>query len=260
MTVASGTALGSSSSIPKKAANFGQRCRHRVGSPLATLKAWLAAFGSRAAQTAAAATCSAVRDVLERAVAALAAREPEREAQLLRDRRVDRDGHHEVHRVPDGEAGDEGRDEVRPGPGPTALLLAQQVLLVVVEVRRQVPRVVFPHRGPARPPLHAVHLGAGHQDDALERGRGARDGVDDVRQHGLVRADLVAPVRLPLVGRVEHMRDVRERSQLAFAIARVEEVDREGLLAAGRHASRARHAQDGEVPPAGRGVASSLRR
>ena len=112
MTVANRTALGSSSSIPKSLANFGQRCRHRVGSPLATLKAWLAAFGSARRPDRRSGHLLGIRDVLERAIGALAAREPEREAQLLRDRREHRYGHHEVHRVPDGEAGDEGRSEV----------------------------------------------------------------------------------------------------------------------------------------------------
>jgi hypothetical protein len=37
--------------MPKKSANFGQRCCQRMRSPLVMLKAWFAHFGSVAIQT-----------------------------------------------------------------------------------------------------------------------------------------------------------------------------------------------------------------
>ena len=122
---------------------------------------------------------------------------------------------------------DEARAQRRPSPRLAALALAEEVFLVVIEVRRQVPGVRLLRGRLVRPEVAAVRLGAFHQADVPEPRRGLLDHLDEVAQHRRVDPCLLRLGRLLLVGRIEDVGDVVQPDELRPAVARIEQVDRQ---------------------------------
>src|SRR6202048_4243482 len=90
---------------------------------------------------------SGVRALIERGIRAWLARKAERQPQRLADVGIDSDRQSQVHRSSRGETADRVRTPDRPRPALSLLEFFEKVLRVVIEIWRQVPRIIFPGRG-----------------------------------------------------------------------------------------------------------------
>ena len=102
----------------------------------------------------------------------------ERKSKLTAKRRIGADHRDGIAGALRREIVDEGRARGRPGPRFPARALGEQVLLVVVEIRKVRTRVVLARRRAERPEVHAVIFRALHQMNVLEAARDRLDCVD----------------------------------------------------------------------------------
>src|SRR6202041_4113214 len=101
----------------------------------------------------------------------------------------------QVHRSSRGESADRGWTPDRPWPAFSFLEFFEKVLLVVIEIRRHVPRIVFFCRSLVGAEVISVPPGALREVDVLERGRSRLDGLDQVEEHVGVRRYRLAGIR-----------------------------------------------------------------
>src|SRR5258706_7428895 len=153
---------GGASSIPKKLANLGHRFCHLIRSLLVMLKAWFAHFGSVAIHSTA--------FLVECGIGSRLARKAERQPQCLADVRIDSDRQSQVHRSSRGESADRVRTPDRPRPALSFLELFEKVLLIVIEIRRHVPRIVLLGRSLVGTEVVSVPPGALREMNMLEQG------------------------------------------------------------------------------------------
>src|SRR5262249_51095260 len=107
--------------------------------------------------------------------------------------------------------------------------LLQEVLLVVVEVRRHVPRIGLLGRRLVRPELAAIGLDPFDQTNVLQAGRSGFDRRYQIPQHRSVNRGLLAFPGALLIRGVEQVGDLTEPSKLVLAVRRVEQVYRQEL-------------------------------
>src|SRR5580693_6460069 len=103
---------------------------------------------------------SGVRCLVERGIGSGFAWKAERQPQCLADVRVDSDRQGQVHRTSRGESAHRVRTPNRPRPALAFLEFFEKVLLVVIEIRRHVPRIVLLGRSLVRTQVVSVPPGA----------------------------------------------------------------------------------------------------
>ena len=134
-----------------------------------------------------------VRDLEQRGPRAGLAGEVEGQAQLPAYRGVAAERRDHVAGAPTGHVEDEARQARGPRPISAPPAFGHQVLLVVVEVGRHVPRVALARRRAVGPDVHAVPLGAVHEVEVGEARQGGLRHVQQVAQHGKVRRHVLHP-------------------------------------------------------------------
>src|ERR1700737_2245477 len=112
---------------------------------------------------------SGIRTLVERGIGPRLARKAERQPQCLADVRIDSDRQGQVHRSSRGESADRVRTPDRPRPALSFLEFFEEVLLVVIEIWRHVPRIVFPGRSLVGTKVVSVPPGALREMNMLER-------------------------------------------------------------------------------------------
>src|SRR5467141_3403078 len=113
---------------------------------------------------------SGVRTLVERGICAWLARKAERQPQRLADVRIDSDRQSQVHRSARRESADRVRTPDRPRPALSFLEFFEKVLLVVIEIRWHVPRIVLLGRSLIGTEVISVPPGALREMDMLKRG------------------------------------------------------------------------------------------
>src|SRR6266851_3998904 len=97
------------------------------------------------------------------------ARKAERQPQCLADVRIDGDRQGQVHRSSRGEPANRVRTPDRPGPALAFLEFFKKVLLIVIEIRRHMPRIVFLGRSLVGTEMTSVPPGALREMNMIER-------------------------------------------------------------------------------------------
>src|SRR6202040_3932516 len=126
---------------------------------------------------------SGIRTLVERGIGPWLSGKAKRQSQHLADVRINSDRQGQVHRSSRGESADRVRTPYRPCPALSFLEFFEKVLLVVIEIRRHVPRIVLPGRSLVGTEVVSVPPGALREVDVLERGGGGLDGLYAVDEH-----------------------------------------------------------------------------
>src|ERR1700719_4558169 len=125
---------------------------------------------------------SCIRALVQRGISSVLAWKAERQSQCLTDIRINSDRQSQVHRSSRGETADRVRTADRPRPALSFLEFFEKILLVVIEIRWHVPRIVLLGRSLVGTQVVSVPPGALREVDMLERGRGGLDGLYEVEE------------------------------------------------------------------------------
>jgi hypothetical protein len=109
------------------------------------------------------------------------------------------------------------------------LLAPEEILLIIVEVRRHQARIVLAGRRLERPEVGAIRLTALIEGHVAQSRRRRLDHLDEVLQNRHVHSGPLGRTRFLDVGREDEVRHVAEPTELALDILPIEQVDRNAL-------------------------------
>src|ERR1700722_15922384 len=159
-------------------------------------------------------------DLIESAIGLGRAGKTQWNPKLLGDCRIDGDRHAQVHWVAGGVTDDRLGAQSRPMPRLSDLLAPEEILLIIVEVRRHQARIVLAGRRLERPEVGAIRLAALIEGHVAQSRRRRLDHLDEVLQNRHVHSGPLGRTRFLDVGledEVRHADYIRSRSPGALA-------------------------------------------
>ena len=121
-------------------------------------------------------------------------------------------GRDHVARAPRGNIQHEIRPAGGPGPGFAALAFGHHILLFIIEIGRQMPRVIFARRGAEGADMQPIPFAAMDHVQMLKARQRCLRRIQQIAQHGGIAGHIFnAGFAMWRAGRIDNMRNVRPR-------------------------------------------------